>query len=140
MSPQGDRFLAGPLAAVGGKGLFVREIEEALLRNELDVAVHSLKDLPAELPAGLSLGPSPEREDPRDALVSRSGRRLSELPAGARVGPSSLRRALQLRAQRPDLEVLSGRGNVATRLGRARMEGPEGLEAVVLALAGLRRL
>jgi hydroxymethylbilane synthase len=140
MSTQGDRFLSAPLAAVGGKGLFVREIEEALLRGEVDLAVHSLKDLPADLPSQLILGPSPEREDPRDALVARGRLRLAELPKGARVGTSSLRRAVQLRAQRSDLQVLPVRGNVPTRLERTRSSGPEGLDAVVLAHAGLRRL
>jgi len=140
MTTQGDRFLTAPLATVGGKGLFVREIEEALLRGEVDLAVHSLKDLPADMPDGLVLGPSPEREDPRDALVARGGLQLMALPVGARVGTSSLRRVVQLRAQRPDLVVLPIRGNVPTRLGRTRSSGAEGLDAVVLALAGLRRL
>jgi hydroxymethylbilane synthase len=140
ISTQGDRFLSAPLASVGGKGLFVREIEEALLRREVDLAVHSLKDLPADLPEGLLLGPFPEREDPRDALVSRGGLGLKALPVGARVGTSSLRRAVQLRAQRPDLQIFPLRGNVPTRLERTRAQGPDGLDAVVLAFAGLRRL
>jgi hydroxymethylbilane synthase len=140
MSTQGDRFLSASLATVGGKGLFVREIEDALLRGDVDLAVHSLKDLPADVPAGLVLGPSPEREDPRDALVGRGGRNLAALPAGARVGTSSLRRTVQLRALRPDLSVLALRGNVPTRLERTRSTGAEGLDAVILALAGLRRL
>ncbi|MBI4507522.1 MAG: hydroxymethylbilane synthase [Chloroflexi bacterium] len=133
----GDRFLDHDIAALGGKGVFVAEIEQALLRGEVDLAVHSLKDLPAELPDGLILGAVPEREDPRDVLVSAGGRLLSELPAGARIGTSSLRRAAQLRACRPDLEIVGLRGNVGTRL--ARLDG-EGLDGVVLALAGLRRL
>jgi hydroxymethylbilane synthase len=143
MSTQGDRFLHEPLAAIGGKGLFVQEIEQALLRGEVDLAVHSLKDLPAESPAGLRLAPSMQREDPRDALVSREGRKLDDLPRGARIGTSSLRRSVQLRALRPDLQIVPVRGNVQTRLGKTLgPPGPDGnlLDAVVLALAGLKRL
>ncbi len=144
MSTQGDRMLEGPLALIGGKGLFVREIEEALLRDEVDLAVHSMKDLPGELPPGLVLAGPPEREDPRDALVSRRGEQLTALPARARVGTSSLRRAVQLRAVRPDLAIVSVRGNVPTRVAKA-LDPPansqtEPLDAVVLAAAGLRRL
>ncbi len=143
METRGDRFLEAPLAQVGGKGLFVREIEDALLRGEVDLAVHSLKDLPAELPEGLALASPPPREDPRDALVGRTGRTVAELPRGARVGTSSLRRAAQLRARRPDLEVVPVRGNVQTRLAKALGPAPHGeplLDGVLLALAGLRRL
>ncbi len=134
---RGDRFLEAPLAAVGGKGLFVKEIEESLLAGRADLAVHSLKDVPAETAAGLTFGAIPARENPGDALISRRGERLAELPPGSRVGTSSLRRAAQLRRLRPDLELLSLRGNVETRL--RKLDSGE-LEAVVLATAGLNRL
>ena len=129
-----DVALAQVGAASGGKGVFTKEIEEALLAGAIDLAVHSLKDLPTELPPGLALAAVPEREDPRDALV---GFRLDELPIGARVGTSSLRRAAQLRALRPDLEIGDIRGNVETRL-RKRDDGE--FDATLLACAGLRRL
>lgn len=132
---RGDKILEVPLAQVGGKGLFVKEIEDALLGGRAEIAVHSMKDLPAALAAGLTLGAVPEREDPRDALCSR-GRRLEELSRGARVGTSSLRRAAQLLSVRPDLHIEPVRGNVGTRLGKLE----RGLDAVVLAYAGLRRL
>ena len=134
---KGDKIVDVPLAMVGGKGLFVKEIEEALLRGEVDLAVHSIKDVPTELPEGLGLNGIPGREDPRDALVSKGGLRLLELPRGARVGTSSLRRRCQLLHLRPDLEVADLRGNVDTRL--AKLESG-GLDAIVLAVAGLRRL
>ena len=134
---QGDKILDVPLAAIGGKGLFVKEIEEALLRGEADLAVHSMKDVPAELPPGLILAGASPREDPRDALVSRDGLPLAGLPAGARVGTSSLRRRAQLLMLRPDLEILPLRGNVETRLRKLHEEG---LDAVILAGAGLARL
>jgi hydroxymethylbilane synthase len=130
----GDTITDVPLAKVGTKGLFTKEIEEALLDGSADLAVHSLKDLPTELPQGLVLAAVPVREDPRDALV---GRRLAELQAGARVGTSSLRRSAQLRKLRPDLIVDSIRGNVDTRL-RKLDEGQ--FDAILLAAAGLRRL
>ncbi len=130
----GDRITDVPLAQVGGKGLFTREIEEALLEGRADLAVHSLKDLPTELPAGLVLAATPEREDPRDAIA---GRRLADLPGGAMVGTSSLRRAAQLRAVRPGLRIEPVRGNLDTRL-RKLDEGR--YHAIVLAAAGLRRL
>ncbi|HZT29328.1 MAG TPA: hydroxymethylbilane synthase [Bryobacteraceae bacterium] len=130
----GDKITDVPLAKVGGKGLFTKEIEEALLEGRADLAVHSLKDLPTELPPGLALAAVPEREDPRDALV---GARLADLPAGARVGTSSLRRAAQLRKLRPDLEIESVRGNLDTRL-RKQEQGQ--YRAIVLAAAGLKRL
>src|SRR5512142_2470505 len=132
---KGDKILEVPLARVGGKGLFVKEIEDALLGGDAEIAVHSMKDLPAVLAAGLAIGAVPEREDPRDALCSR-GLRLEDLPRGARVGTSSLRRAAQLKAARPDLHVETVRGNVETRLRKI----DQGLHAVVLAYAGLRRL
>jgi hydroxymethylbilane synthase len=132
---RGDRILDVPLAEVGGKGLFVKEIEDALLRGDAQVAVHSMKDLPAVEPPGLVIAAVPVREDPRDALVSH-GKKLSELPRGARVGTASLRRSAQLQAMRPDLRIETIRGNVATRLRKI----DEGFDAVVLAHAGLRRL
>jgi hydroxymethylbilane synthase len=133
---RGDRILEVPLAQVGGKGLFVKEIEDALLAGEADLAVHSMKDLPALLAPGLALAAVPEREDPRDALCAPRAITLAALPQGARVGTSSLRRGAQLRALRPDLRIEVVRGNVETRLRKAS----EGLDAVVLAHAGLRRL
>jgi hydroxymethylbilane synthase len=133
---RGDRILDVPLADVGGKGLFVKEIEDALLAGDAEVAVHSMKDLPAVLAAGLVVAAVPEREDPRDALCSPRWKRLEHLPRGARVGTSSLRRSAQLKALRPDLDIQMVRGNVETRLRKAS----EGLDAVVLAYAGLRRL
>jgi hydroxymethylbilane synthase len=141
---RGDRILDVPLADVGGKGLFVKEIEDALLAGQAELAVHSMKDLPAELAPGLTIGAVPEREDPRDALVAPRAGTFSALPPGARVGTSSLRRGAQLRALRPDLRIEMVRGNVETRLRKAS-EGPstgsgQALDAVVLAHAGLRRL
>ena len=133
----GDKILDVPLAKVGGKGLFVKEIEDALLDGRADLAVHSMKDMPAELPDGLMLGAVTKREDVRDVLVSRDGRGIGGLSRGARVGTSSLRRAAQLLAARPDLEIVSIRGNVQTRLKKL---DEMGLEAVVLAAAGLARL
>ncbi|MSR23202.1 MAG: hydroxymethylbilane synthase [Gemmatimonadetes bacterium] len=131
----GDR----PLAEFGGKGLFTKELDHALLAGEVDLAVHSMKDLPAELPEGLSIGAVPEREDPRDVLIGALGREVSlqTLPEGARVGTGSLRRVALLRALRPDLEVVALRGNVDTRIEKVD-EGE--LDAVVLAAAGIRRL
>jgi hydroxymethylbilane synthase len=137
MTTEGDRFLSAPLSAVGGKGLFVKEIEQALLDGRADVAVHSLKDMTSVLPEALMLAAVPAREDPRDAFCSPQGLRLEELPQGARVGTSSLRRSCLLRSRRPDLEIVSLRGNVQTRLNRTRELG---LHGAVLALAGLRRL
>ena len=130
----GDKITDVPLAKVGTKGLFTKEIEEALLDGRAHLAVHSLKDLPTELPEGLVLAAIPEREDPRDAMV---GRTLANLPLGAKVGTSSLRRAAQLRQLRPDLQVESIRGNLDTRL-RKLDDGQ--YDAIVLAAAGLKRL
>jgi hydroxymethylbilane synthase len=132
----GDRIQDRRLEAVGGKGAFLKEIEEALLANEVDLAVHSLKDVPTELPAGLHLVAVLERADPRDAFVS-NGPRLFDLPAGSRVGTTSLRRQAVLRELRPDLLVSDLRGNVDTRLSRLR-EGR--FDAILLAMAGLVRL
>ncbi|HEX3685372.1 MAG TPA: hydroxymethylbilane synthase [Bryobacteraceae bacterium] len=130
----GDHLQTASLMQAGGKGLFTKEIEEALLAGAIDLAVHSLKDLPTEMPPGLAIAAIPEREDPRDAMV---GRRLDGLPQGARVGTSSGRRAAQLRVLRPDLNIASIRGNVDTRLRKVK-EGQ--YDAIVLAAAGLRRL
>ena len=137
MRTEGDRLAAARLAAVGGKGLFVREIEDALLACSVDVAVHSLKDLPAELPDGLTLAVFPAREDPRDVIVTRGPGGLEGLPAGAVVGTSSPRRRALLLAARPDLAVEPVRGNVDTRLRKLETGA---CDAVVLAAAGLRRL
>ena len=134
---EGDRVQSRPLVEIGGKGVFVKEIEEALFAQDVDLAVHSCKDLPTEQPAGLMIGAFPARVDPRDVLVSQQGCRLAELPAGARVGTGSLRRAAQLRALRPDLVLADIRGNVDTRL-RKLDEGQ--YDAIVLAAAGLSRL
>jgi hydroxymethylbilane synthase len=134
---EGDRRSAGLLADFGGKGLWVEEIERALTERQVDLAVHSLKDVPAALAAGLSIAAIPPRADPRDALVSRTGVGLAQLPAGARVGTASLRRVLQVRLLRPDLAVEVLRGNVDTRL-RKVAEGV--VDAAVLACAGLDRL
>ena len=133
----GDKILDSPLAKIGGKGLFVKEIEQALLRRDVDVAVHSMKDLPADLPEGLQIAVYPEREDPRDAFVSLEYDTLSDLPEGSSVGTGSLRRSAQLLHLRPDLHVVSLRGNVGTRLKKLESED---LLAVILATAGLRRL
>jgi hydroxymethylbilane synthase len=155
MQTEGDRVLDRPLAQVGGKGLFVKELEQAMAEGRADLAVHSAKDVPFALPDGFVLSAFPGREDPRDALVAPHARTFEKLPRGARVGTSSLRRAVQLLSARPDLEVVPVRGNVQTRLARATggtvtrggvevrpadadPRGP--LDAVVLALAGLRRL
>jgi hydroxymethylbilane synthase len=137
MSTQGDRVLDSPLAKIGGKGLFVKELEQGMLAGQADIAVHSMKDVPAELPQGLEIGAILEREDPRDAFVSNRFAALAELPQGARVGTSSLRRQCQLRAVRPDLEILDLRGNVNTRL--AKLDAGD-YDAIVLASAGLKRL
>lgn len=129
--------VTGSLAAAGGKGLFVKEIEEALLRDRIDVAVHSLKDLPATLPAGLELVATPRRVDPRDVLIAPAPMPLAELPAGMRVGTSSLRRRAQVLALRPDLELVDMRGNVDTRLDKLASGA---VDAILLAAAGLHRL
>lgn len=133
----GDKTQDKPLQDIGGKGLFIKELEEALLDGRAHFAVHSIKDVPAELAPNLVIACVPAREDPRDVIVTKSGATLAELPAGARVGTSSLRRALAVREARPDLVIEPIRGNVDTRL-RKVTEGP--YDAVVLALAGLKRL
>ena len=135
----GDRIVDRPLAEVGGKGLFVKEIEEALLDGRVDLAVHSLKDVPGELPDGLVLSTYAGRANPFDALCARAPlRSVDDLPQGARVGTGSSRRGLQLKRLRPDIELVAIRGNVPTRLARRGADGD--LDAVVLAAAGLRRL
>ncbi len=133
----GDRVLTRPLAEIGGKGLFTKEIEEALFDRRIDLAVHSLKDMETVLPAGLEIGGVLARDDPRDALVSRSGSGLADLPHGARIGTASLRRRAQLLRWRGDLELVPVRGNVGTRL--AKLAAGE-FDALVLALCGLERL
>ncbi len=133
----GDRIQDRPLNEVGGKGLFLKEIEEALLEGKADLAVHSLKDVPAQLAPGLIIGCVPKREDPRDAIKTRTGCFFRDLPPGAKVGTSSLRRTVQLRAVRPDLDYVPLRGNIDTRLRRCE-EGV--IDAIVLAYAGLRRI
>lgn len=137
MTTQGDQLLGAPLSLVGGKGLFVKELEQAMLEGRADIAVHSMKDVPVQQPAGLALVCFLEGEDPRDALVSNQYASLDELPQGAVVGTSSLRRQTQLRALRPDLQVRELRGNVGTRL-RKLDEGQ--YDAILLAAAGLIRL
>jgi hydroxymethylbilane synthase len=133
----GDVIQDRPLSEVGGKGLFTKEIEEALLRHEADLAVHSAKDMQTQLPPGLIIAGCLPREDPRDVLVSRTDQRIADLPSGARIGTSSLRRAALVRRLRPDIAVVPLRGNVETRL-RKLDDGVA--DATLLALAGLRRL
>ncbi len=134
---KGDKILDVPLAKVGGKGLFVKEIEDALMDGRIDIAVHSMKDMPAELPPGLCISAVPRRENPLDALISEKYGSLADLPQGARVGTSSLRRSAQLLHLRPDLTILPLRGNLDTRLKKLTTTD---LDAIVLATAGLKRL
>jgi hydroxymethylbilane synthase len=134
---KGDVIVNVTLSKVGGKGLFVKEIEQSLYDKETDMAVHSLKDMPAELPPGLVIGAVPKRVDPRDVLISKDGKTLDELPEGAVVGTSSLRRASQLLAYRPDLRIEPLRGNIDTRIRRLKEEN---FDAIVLAAAGLERM
>ena len=137
VTTSGDRIQDRSLAEIGGKGLFVKEIEEALLLGQADIAVHSMKDLPADVAPGLVVACIPERQDARDAFISRRAQRLQDLPAGSRIGTSSLRRSVQLKIWRSDLEIVPLRGNVDTRLRRSE-EGA--VDAVILACAGLVRL
>jgi hydroxymethylbilane synthase len=137
LSTRGDQILDRPLATIGGKGLFLKELEVAMLDGHADIAVHSLKDVPMELDAEFALGAVLERADPADAFVSRTFERIDQLPPGARVGTSSLRRQAQLRAMRPDLNLLDLRGNVGTRL--AKLDTGD-YDAIILACAGLDRL
>jgi hydroxymethylbilane synthase len=134
---KGDEILNVTLSKVGGKGLFVKEIEQAMLKKEIDIAVHSMKDMPAVLPDGLVIGTIPEREDPRDVLISKENRSLRDLPAGAIVGTSSLRRKAQILNIRPDLEIKWIRGNIDTRLKKLETEE---YDAIILAAAGLSRM
>ena len=134
---QGDKILDTPLAKIGGKGLFVKELEAAMLDGRADIAVHSMKDVPMEFPEGLELGVICDRENPQDAFVSNRYKSLDELPQGAVVGTSSLRRQCQIQQQRPDLEIKSLRGNVQTRL--SKMDAGE-YDAIILAAAGLLRM
>ena len=137
MSTQGDKILDTPLAKIGGKGLFVKELETAMLEGRADIAVHSMKDVPVDFPEGLMLHTICRREDPRDAFVSNSYQQLADLPQGAVVGTSSLRRQCQIKAMRPDLQIKDLRGNVNTRL--AKLDAGE-FDAIILASAGLIRL
>jgi len=134
---QGDKILDTPLAKIGGKGLFVKELERAILDDEADIAVHSMKDVPVDLPTGLYLPVILQREDPRDAFVSNDFTDFNDLPQGARLGTSSLRRQCQIKEARPDLQILDLRGNVNTRL--AKLDAGE-YDAIILACAGLKRL
>ncbi|WFP48869.1 hydroxymethylbilane synthase [Methylomonas sp. EFPC3] len=137
MVTRGDKILDAPLAKVGGKGLFVKELEQGMLEGAADIAVHSMKDVPVEFPDGLHLAVILEREDPTDAFVSNRYRALAELPADARIGTSSLRRQCQIKEKFPNAEILSLRGNVNTRL--AKLDAGE-YDAIILASAGLKRL
>lgn len=134
---KGDKILDVPLAKVGGKGLFVKEIEDAILNGRVDLAVHSMKDMPAKIPAGLCIGAVPKRENPADVLISKDNQKLDQLKYGAKVGTSSLRRAAQLLYMRSDLKITPLRGNLDTRL---RKLSSEDLDAIVLAAAGVNRL
>lgn len=134
---KGDRILDVTLSKVGGKGLFVKEIEQAMLAGEIDMAVHSMKDMPSELPEGLINGAVPRREDPRDCLITLGAKRLEDLPSGAKVGTSSLRRASQIKSMRPDLQLEPVRGNIDSRLKKLETEG---FDAIILAAAGLHRM
>ncbi|MEQ6375757.1 hydroxymethylbilane synthase [Bacillaceae bacterium S4-13-58] len=134
---KGDEILDVTLSKVGGKGLFVKEIEQAMLDKEIDMAVHSMKDMPAELPPGFVIGGIPDREDHRDAFISKNHKTLKELPSGAIVGTSSLRRSAQVLAVRPDIEIKWIRGNIDTRLEKLKTED---YDAIVLAAAGLKRM
>jgi hydroxymethylbilane synthase len=134
---KGDKILDVTLSKVGGKGLFVKEIEQAMLNKEIDMAVHSMKDMPAYLPEGLTIGCIPEREDHRDVLISKDGLTLDQLPAGAKIGTSSLRRGAQILAHRPDVKIQWIRGNIDTRLKKLETDD---YDAIVLAAAGLSRM
>jgi hydroxymethylbilane synthase len=133
----GDKIQDAPLAKIGGKGLFVKEIEEALLQKRIDLAVHSIKDVPTEFPKGLHLSAITKREDPRDVLISRDGKRLKDLPQNAKIGTSSLRRQAQLLHFRSDVDLVPLRGNLDTRLKKLKTTN---LDAIILAFAGVKRL
>jgi hydroxymethylbilane synthase len=134
---KGDRIINRPLSTIGGKGLFVKEIEESLSRGEIDVAVHSLKDVPAQLPDNLCIGIFPEREDPHDVMLSKDNIHLKDLPAGSCIGTSSLRRAAQILHYRSDLKIVPLRGNLDTRI--RKLEGTD-IQAIIVAAAGLKRI
>lgn len=134
---KGDKITDVPLAKVGGKGLFVKEIEEAISDRRVDLAVHSMKDMPADIPEGLCISAVPERESPEDVLISKHGLLLHQLPQGARIGTSSLRRSAQIKHLRPDAEIVSLRGNLDTRLKKLETEN---FDAIILAAAGVKRL
>lgn len=134
---KGDIMQDVPLAAIGGKGLFVKEIEDALLRGEIDIAVHSMKDVPAEIPDGLEITIVSEREDPRDVLVSKKGAKIEDMSAGARIGTGSLRRGFQLRHLFPHMEIVPLRGNLDTRIRKIQSEN---LDGIIVAAAGMRRM
>ena len=134
---QGDILHDVPLAGIGGKGIFIREIEEVLLRGDIDLAVHSMKDLPAELPEPLDIAAIPPREDPRDVLISKRNQQMEEMSGGARIGTGSLRRGVQLRNRWSDLEIVPLRGNLDTRIRKLEAEQ---LDGVIVAAAGLRRM
>lgn len=133
----GDIMQDVSLVQIGGKGVFVKEIEEALLNGRVDLAVHSMKDVPAELPAGLEIGVTPEREDPRDVLISRENRKIEAMPKGARIGTGSLRRGYQLLNALPDIEIVPLRGNLDTRIKKIELDS---LAGVILAASGLKRM
>jgi hydroxymethylbilane synthase len=134
---KGDIMQDVSLVQIGGKGLFIKEIEEALLKGDVDIAVHSMKDVPAELPEELEIAVTPPREDARDVLISRDNRKLEEMPPGARIGTCSLRRGCQLRNRMPDLDIVPLRGNLDTRIKKIETEN---LEGVIVAAAGVRRM
>ncbi|HVO64863.1 MAG TPA: hydroxymethylbilane synthase [Syntrophales bacterium] len=134
---KGDILQDVPLAKIGGKGLFVKEIEDALFRGEADIAVHSVKDVPAELPDGLEIGVMSEREDPRDILISKDGRKIEDMTAGARIGTGSLRRGFQLRHIFPKMEIIPLRGNLNTRIKKIHTEN---LDGIIVAAAGMKRM
>jgi len=134
---KGDIMQDVSLAKIGGKGLFVKEIEDALLRNEIDIAVHSMKDVPVELPDGLEIGVTSEREDPRDVLISKDKTKIEDMPQGARIGTGSLRRGFQLRNLFPGIELIPLRGNLDTRIRKIQSDT---LDGIIVAAAGMRRM
>ena len=134
---RGDIMQDVSLVKIGGKGVFVKEIEDALLRGEIDIAVHSMKDVPSELPDGLHIATIPEREDPRDVLIAKDNRKIESLPRGARIGTGSLRRGMQMRNLLPDVQIVPLRGNLDTRIRKIEAEG---LDGVIVAAAGIRRM
>jgi hydroxymethylbilane synthase len=134
---KGDIMQDVSLAKIGGKGVFVKEIEDALLRGDVDIAVHSMKDVPAELPEGLHIGTIPEREDPRDVLIAKDNKKMESLPRGARIGTGSLRRGMQVRNLLPDVQIVPLRGNLDTRIRKIELED---LDGVIVAAAGIRRM